>query len=75
MTDRDWMRVRAHLAEHQAKTAEQINCPKAVAARHAEAMAASGYRQTSFNNDLFPGSFRHVTPELVEAVSARQGAR
>lgn len=51
----------------------ELNCPKAVARRQAEAMATSGGRHSSFNDDLFPGSFRHVTPELEAA--ARGGAR
>lgn len=76
MTQRDWKRVLskvlADLKTEQARVAAELKCPKAVARRQAEAMACSGGRHSSFNDDLFPGSFRHVTPQLE---AAARGAR
>lgn len=58
MTDRDWQRVHALHRAEQARIAAEIQSPAKVRERHAAGMRRR--KETSFNDSLFAGSFRHI---------------
>lgn len=58
MTDRDWQRVHALHRAEQARIAAEISAPAKVRERHLKGMARR--KETSFNDSLFAGSFRHT---------------